>query len=118
VADDTQPDDTGAGQPTVAELADRQRETDGKVDQILTRLAELVPKAPAAADTTQGRLDAPGTVAEQVREELARRDKAAEEASLKDTVGGLAETVRGLTEAKPRDPQRRVTRIMFGTDDA
>jgi hypothetical protein len=117
VAGDT-PDDTGAGQPTVAELAERQDRTDSKVDQILGIVSKLAPGAPpAATDTTQDRLDAPGTVAEQVRDELARRDKAAEEASLKDTVGGLAETVKGLTEAKPRDPQRRVTRIMFGADD-
>jgi len=107
MADD---DTTDPAAPSVAELAERQERTEGKLDQILDIVKGIPGKAhPAAQDATEARLDAPGNVAAQVQAELDRRAKAEDTAA---TVGSLKETVAKLTEVTPADPPRRIHRIM------
>jgi hypothetical protein len=107
MADD---DTTDPAAPSVAELAERQERTEGKLDQLLDIVKGIPGKAhPAAQDATEARLDAPGNVAAQVQAELDRRAKAEDTAA---TVGSLKETVAKLTEVTPADPPRRIHRIM------
>jgi cell division septation protein DedD len=101
--------------PTVAELAERQDRTEGKLDQILEALkgtAGALHKP--AQQATEARLDAPGNVAAEVQAELDRRDKATRAADTEAKVGTLSETVAKLAEKTPEAPVRRVTRWMYG----
>lgn len=110
MADD---DTTDPAAPSVAELAERQERTEGKLDQLLDIVKGIPGKAhPAAQDATEARLDAPGNVAAQVQAELDRRDRRAKAEDTAATVGSLKETVAKLTEVTPADPPRRIHRIM------
>ncbi len=103
---------------TPPELADRVGTIESKVDQIISRLGELVrgtgPAAGAhttAAKITDARLE-PQTVEEQVAAALAAKDQQAKEAALHADVASLKETTAKLAETPPEPPQRRVERVM------
>jgi hypothetical protein len=110
--DETTTEDT----PTLRELAD-------KVDRVIETVGQLVrgtgPAAKAHAGAQQaveGHLAAPADVESQVAAALAERDRKAQEDALHADVGSLKETVKGLAEKPPEQPQRRVEKIMgWGT---
>jgi hypothetical protein len=90
---------------------------EAKVDAVIDRLGQIVGGAHKdATATTQARLDAPGSVAEQVQAELARADQAKRanetEAQRDARLAGVEEKVKGLTEKAPQAPPRRIERIM------
>jgi heme oxygenase len=100
------------------QLADRVGTIEGKVDQIITRLGELVrgtgPAAGAhatAAEVTNARLE-PQTVEEQVAAALEAKDRQAKEAALHEDVASLKEATAALAEKPPEPPQRRVEKVM------
>ena len=100
------------------EVDDRIGTLESKVDQIITRLGELVrgtgPAAGAHADAakvTNARLE-PQTVEEQVAAALEAKDRKAKEAALHEDVASLKETTAKLAETPPEPPQRRVERVM------
>lgn len=106
-----EPETTEAGPedtPSVSAL-------DEKVDRLATAVESILDKLHGGSQqVVERRLDAPGSVAEQVREELARRDREAKLDSTSARVETVAETVAKLTEKTPEAPQRRVERYMFG----
>lgn len=65
-----------------------------------------------AGTTTDDRLGAPNSVAEEVQAELARRDEATKKAEAERDLGNIKETVAKLTEKIPEAPVRRVERLM------
>ena len=94
-----------------------------ETDQRLTRLEQAVDKIlgivssnsaahSQAEAVTQERLDAPGSVAEEVERELARRDDAAKAAQREEEFGSIKEPVAQLTEKRPESPVRKVEDIM------
>jgi hypothetical protein len=112
----TQDGDTG---PTTAELAKRQDTLDSKLDTILAKLTPPTSHA-QAQQRTEDRLSEGQSVAEQVQAELAKAEKdrtAAEEKAKRDKDHeDVKAKVAALSEAKPVEPLRRVTRFMFGSD--
>jgi hypothetical protein len=90
-----------------------------KVDQILSRLGELVrgtgPASGAhqeAGKVTGDRLGAPTTVEEQVAAALAAKERSDKEAALHEDVASLKATTAQLAEKPPEAPQRRIERVM------
>jgi hypothetical protein len=89
------------------------------VDRIAETVKALVqgkgPAAPAHAGAeraVEGHLAAPADVESQVAAALAERDRKAQEDALHADVGSLKETVAGLAEKPPEQPQRRIERVM------
>jgi hypothetical protein len=101
-----QPADTA---PPAAEVDSRLDRVEAAIEAIKNMLTGAHKDATA---TTQQRLDAPGSIADEVQRELARRDEAARKEEEQRELGTLKETVRGLTEKTPAPPPRRVERIM------
>jgi hypothetical protein len=103
--------------PTTAELAARQDKLDGKLDQILNILGT---KEGAAQQTAQrGReteLDAPTTVAEEIRRQIEERDRAAAaDKSASETAEwrkGVDAKLAGMAEQAPEPPVRRIEKLM------
>ena len=103
--------------PTTAELAARQDALDGKLDQILSVLGKNEGKAQSAAqDARTAELDAPTSVAEEIRQQLEERDRqakadaaAAEHGAWKTKVD---ETLAAMTEQAPEPPARRIEKLM------
>ena len=83
-----------------------------KIDKILGLVSTKSPAHAQAEKVTQERLDAPGSVAEEVDRELARRDDAAKAAQREEEFGSIKETVARLTEKRPESPVRKVEDIM------
>ena len=83
-----------------------------KIDKILGIVSSKSPAHAQAEQVTQERLDAPGSVAEEVERELARRDDAAKAAQREEEFGSIKETVARLTEKRPESPVRKVEDIM------
>lgn len=109
-ADPPAADPPAADPPTLAAL-----------DQKVDRLADAIEKITGTAhqgstEAVQGRLDAPGAIAQQVREELARADRERQAGELQATVESTAATVKALAEKPPVAPMRKITRAMFGKD--
>lgn len=102
----------GEGTPTLAAVAE-------KVDQLAGVVQQLVGRAhDGSQDAVQTRLDSPGSVQDQVRDELARAKREQDAAALQEKVETTAQTVAALAEKTPAAPVRRVTRVMFGKDPA
>jgi hypothetical protein len=89
-----------------------QAEQKGLIGQVLDAVKGTGPAHAGAQRVVQARLDAPGSVAEEVRAELARRDKDTRDAEIAAKVGTHDETLAKLTEKQPETPVRRVERIM------
>jgi hypothetical protein len=84
-----------------------------KVDRIEQVVSKFLGGAHKdATATTEQRLDAPGSMADEVQRELARRDEAAKRDERDALVGKHEETLKALTEKVPEPPPRRVERIM------
>jgi uncharacterized protein YceH (UPF0502 family) len=103
--------------PAAADASSRIDGLERKVDAIIDRLGQLVGGAHKdATATTQARLDEPGSVAEEVRRELARAKQEEianeSEAERKARLEALEDKVVKLTEKTPEPPPRRVEKIM------
>ena len=85
---------------------------DEKIDKILGLVSSKGPAHADAEKATQERLDAPGSVAEEVERELARRDEATKREQREAEFGQVKETVAKLTEKRPMSPPRKVEQIM------
>jgi hypothetical protein len=104
---------------TTEPAPDRLDRLETTVERIAETVKSLVkgtgPAAKAHAGAQQaveGHLAAPADVESQVAAALAERDRKAQEDALHADVGSLKETVAGLTEKPPEQPQRRVEKIM------
>ena len=114
VADDTETE-TAEG-PSNAELEQRVSGVESKLDLILEKLSGggTVP-ATGDPDPPAG----PGSIAEQIRAQLAERDKAAASKADADAaehrIKTVEERLEGMAERTPQPPERRVERMMWGT---
>jgi hypothetical protein len=99
---DEQPD-TGSERLDKIEATQERQGT--VLDKILTVLSGTHKEA---GKVTQDRLDEPGSVAEEVQRELARRDAAAKESERDALLGKHEDTLKGLTEKVPEAPVRRI----------
>jgi hypothetical protein len=114
VADDTDTADTTDAAPTNAELDQRVAGVESKLDLILDKLSGSgTPSAPAADSPPET-----GSIAEQIRAQLAERDKATADKTAADAaeqrVKTIEERLEGMAERTPQPPERRVERIMWG----
>ena len=115
VADDTDTPTEDAA-PSNAELDQRVSGVESKLDLILDKLSgsSSTPQAPAA-DPPAG----PGSIAEQIRAQLAERDKAAASKADADAaehrIKTVEERLEGMAERTPQPPERRIERMMWGT---
>jgi len=112
------PPETG---PTTAELAERQDQLDGKLDQILA----VIGKKPDAPAGPEGK-DPPGSVAEEIRQQLDERDRKAaadKQAADQDTWRkSVDERLAGMAEKPPGEPapaglKGAVQRAMWGRQE-
>ena len=94
------------------ELEQRVTTIEEKIDKILGLVSSNSPAHAEAEKATQERLDAPGSVAEEVERELARRDEATKREQREAEFGQVKETVAKLTEKRPMSPPRKVEQIM------
>ena len=114
MADDTETE-TAEG-PSNAELEQRVSGVESKLDLILDKLSgsSSTPQAPAA-DPPAG----PGSIAEQIRAQLAERDKASADQASADAAEQRVKTIEdrleGMAERTPQPPERRIERMMWGT---
>lgn len=97
---------TAEPQQEEAKLEERVGRIENAVESILTALHGGSQKA------VETKLDAPGSVAEEVQRELARRDQKAAEDRKDLDLKSLKETVAKLTEKKPESPPRKVEQLM------
>jgi hypothetical protein len=112
-----QQDDQRDASPTAAELAARQDSLEGKLDQILGILGTKEGQAQGKAqDARTAELDAPTSVAEEIRTQLEERDRkakadaaAAEHGQWKTKVD---ETLAAMTEQAPEPPARKIEKLM------
>ena len=113
VADEPETETADAA-PTNAELDQRVAGVESKLDLILEKLsgggAPPVPAADSPPET--------GSIAEQIRAQLAERDKATADKTAADAaeqrVKTIEERLEGMAERTPQPPERRVERIMWG----
>jgi hypothetical protein len=117
MADDTTTDTQTETGPTTAELAARQDSLEGKLDQILGILGKDESKAQGKAqEHEEAKLDAPTSVADEIRRQLEDRD--AKERAAKDAAAheewraGVDQKLGGLAEQKPEPPQRKIEKVM------
>jgi DNA-binding transcriptional MerR regulator len=106
MADDDTPDTGSERLDKIEATQDRQGTV---LDKILTILSGTHKESQQAVE---GRLDAPGSVAEEVQRELERRDKASREAERDALLGKHDETLKGLTEKTPEPPVRKIESLM------
>jgi hypothetical protein len=116
VADDT---DTASSSsedaaPSNAELEQRVSGVESKLDLILEKLSGSSSCAAPSSDPPAG----PGSIAEQIRAQLAERDKAAASKADADAaehrIKTVEERLEGMAERTPQPPERRVERMMWG----
>lgn len=96
-------------------VEDEQRNQGTMLQKILDKLSGAAPAAPEGAQAvTEARLGGPADVAEEVRREMAR---AQTEQAAQDSQAEVQRRLAELESRPPRDPERRVTRVMFGRAD-
>jgi hypothetical protein len=101
-------------------LETAQTEQGSKLDRVLAILSRPGGAPPAAPPGADPAAAAAGSIQEQIRAELERagktemdeREKAESRKSLED----LRAQLKALAEVPPKNPVRRVTSVMFGTD--
>jgi hypothetical protein len=112
MADDTETTETETSGPTTAELAARQDSLEGKLDQILGIIGKGEGAAQGAAqEHEEKKLDAPTSVADEIRRQLEDRDRAKAEDDWKQ---GVTQKLETLPEQKPETPVRKIERVMWG----
>ena len=116
MTDDTTTETEASG-PTVAELAERQERTEGKLDQILEVLGRKKDDVHGqAADHEADKLDAPTSVADEIRRQLEDRDKAEQAKKAAEEGDSWRKNVdtrlSELAEKKPETPARKIENLM------
>ena len=106
--------------PSNAELEQRVSGVESKLDLILEKLSgSSSSAAPSSAAPSSDPPAGPGSIAEQIRAQLAERDKAAASKADADAaehrIKTVEERLEGMAERTPQPPERRVERIMWGT---
>jgi hypothetical protein len=116
VAADTETTETAEDTaPSNAELEQRVSGVESKLDLILEKLggSSSSPAPAPAADPPAEH----GSIAEQIRAQLAERDQASADKASKDAaeqrVKSLEERLAGMAEQTPQPPERRIERIMW-----
>lgn len=95
---------------------DRLTRIEERLDTLAAAVSRLIPGShKEAQQRTEERLDRPSTIEEKVREELARRDREAALKSAQDEAQSLGQRVARLEEKPPEPPERRSTRVMWGS---
>jgi hypothetical protein len=115
---DTEPDgtETDGAAPSNAELEQRVSGVESKLDLILEKLSgsSSPPKGDDKPDP-----EGTGSIAEQIRAQLAERDKATADKASKDAaeqrIKTVEERLEGMSEATPQPPERRLERLMWGS---
>jgi hypothetical protein len=116
VADDTDTTEAADAAPSNAELEQRVSGVESKLDLILDKLSgsSSTPPGPAADPPAEH-----GSIAEQIRAQLAERDKQAASKADADAAEQRVKTIEdrleGMAERTPQPPERRIERIMWGT---
>jgi hypothetical protein len=112
MADDDTTAETETSGPTTAELAARQDSLEGKLDQILSIIGKGEGEAhDAAQEHEEKKLDAPTSVADEIRRQLEDRDRAKSE---QDWKAGVEQKLATVSEQKPETPVRKIERVMWG----
>jgi hypothetical protein len=110
-----QDDDGRTDDQRLKAVEDEQRNQGTMLQKILDKLSGAAPAAPEGAqEVTAARLGGPVDVAEEVRREMAR---AQTEQAAQATEAEIQRRLAELEARPPRDPERRVTRVMFGRAD-
>jgi hypothetical protein len=110
-ADDTAAETETSG-PTTAELAERIDRQQSTLDSILAALGKGEGDAQGAAqDHEEKKLDAPTSVADEIRRQLEDRDRAKADDDWKQ---GVTQKLETLPEQKPETPVRKIERVMWG----
>ena len=114
MADESDTTDTADAAPSNAELEQRVSGVESKLDLILEKLSGSgTPPGPAADPPAEH-----GSIAEQIRDQLAQRDKATADKASADAaeqrVKTIEERLEGMAERTPQPPERRVERFMWG----
>jgi hypothetical protein len=116
---DTEPDgtETDGAAPSNAELEQRVSGVESKLDLILEKLSGSG-VSPAKGDDKPDP-EGTGSIAEQIRAQLAERDKQTADKASKDAAEQRIKTVEdrldGMSEATPQPPERRLERLMWGS---
>lgn len=102
---------------SIKELSERQDRTESKLDQILGILGKT--KDNTQANAAEGRakeLDAPTSIAEEIRQQFEERDRqakaAADRKSGEDRLTAVETSVKEIAERAPEPPARRIEKIM------
>lgn len=111
--------ETQTDPPAETGLEDRVESLETGQSKILSKLDELLKGAHSKAEQHQAdKLDRPSSIEEQVRMELARKEREAAEATAKDQAKTeretLAQRLAKLEEKPPVQPQPRRQRLMWG----
>ena len=115
---DTEPDgtETDGAAPSNAELEQRVSGVESKLDLILEKLGGS--SSPSKGDDKPDP-EGTGSIAEQIRAQLAERDKAAASKADADAaehrIKTVEERLEGMSEATPQPPERKVSRMMWGS---
>lgn len=114
---ETETDTEAARIKSIDELQAEQERQGGMLQAILDKLGGAESKArDAAGQHTEDRLNRPSNVAEEIRAQLAERDKAeqakASERESAEWRKGVDEKLSGMAEKVPEAPLRRVEKIM------
>ncbi len=106
-------DKTTATTTTTATAGPTPAELDAKIGRVETAVQTILTALHGKSqEGVQAKLDAPGSVAEEVQRELARRDAQKQKDEHDAEFTGLKETVAKLTEQKPVDPPRKIEQLM------
>lgn len=105
---DGDPDD--ALNQRVGALETGQQSLSQKIDQILGIVGKREQAGQAAAQQArQAELDAPTSIAEEIRSQLEARDK---EQAKENRLAAIEKSVQGVTEQKPEPPARPIEKFM------
>jgi hypothetical protein len=109
-------EDEGFSEATTDE-AGRLSRIEDRLDALAAAVARLVPGSHGEAERrTEERLDRPSTVEEQVRAGLAKeREEQARADQVRQANETVAQRLAKLEETKPEPPERRSTRVMWGS---
>lgn len=110
-------DEEGERITSIKELSERQDRTESKLDQILAVLGKTRDNAQANAREGQERkLDAPTSIAEEIRQQFEERDRKAaadaEHKSREDRLAAVETSLKEIAEKAPEPPARRIEKIM------
>ena len=114
MSEDTEEDRIASLDDRFSGIEEQQAKQQAAIDKILGIVSGSVPDAPEGVQQrTQDRL-AGRSVADEVADELRRRDESKAREQKDAEHESLKEQVAKLAEQPPRAPERRVTRVLWG----